>query len=502
MHTPPLAGADRGLRPRAGLLLGPILFAAMLLAPAPDGLSAAGWRAAAVGALMAAWWVTEAVPIAATALLPLPLFPLLGVAKIDAAAAPYANPLIFLFMGGFLLALAMQRWELHRRIALGVVRAMGTRPAHLVGGFMAATALISMWVSNTATAVMMLPIGISVTELVLPKGGEGKAGEEERGFAAALMLGIAYAASIGGFATLIGTPPNALLAGFVREPYGREIGFGEWMLVGVPLMLLVLPLTWLLLVRGAFRVRAPEIPGGRELIEREIAGLGPMSRPEWTVLAVFGAAAVLWVVHPFLRGWVPEGALSDAGIGVGAALLLFVLPAGRARGGFVLDAGAFARLPWEVLLLFGGGLSLADALTGTGVAKWIGAALGGVGALPLPLVVAVVCAVIVLLSEVASNTAVAAALLPVVGSLALGIGQDPLLLAIPAALAASCGFMLPVATPPNAIAYGTGHVTVPQMARAGAWLDAICVAAILAVAYTTMLWAFEIRIGVVPPWAR
>ncbi len=499
MDTPPSAGAGPGLRPRIGLSLGPLLFAAMLLAPAPGGLSAAGWRAAAVGVLMAAWWVTEAVPIAATALLPLPLFPLLGVAEVDGAASPYANPLIFLFMGGFLLALAMQRWDLHRRIALNVIRAMGTRPAHLVGGFMAATAFISMWVSNTATAVMMLPIGISVTELVLPR--EGEAGEEERAFAAALMLGIAYAASIGGFATLIGTPPNALLAGFVRETYGHEVGFGEWMLVGVPLMLLVLPLTWLLLVRGVFRIRAPEIPGGRELIEREIARLGPVSRPEWTVLAVFGTAAVLWVVHPFLRAWVPEGALSDAGIGVGAALLLFVLPSGRGRGGFVLDAGAFARLPWEVLLLFGGGLSLADALTKTGVAKWIGAALGGVGALPLPLVVLVVCAVIVLLSEVASNTAVAAALLPVVGSLALGIGQNPLLLAIPAALAASCGFMLPVATPPNAIAYGTGHVSVPQMARAGAWLDAICVAAILAVAYTTMLWAFEIRIGVVPAWA-
>ncbi len=498
MDTPPSEGAASGLRPRVGLLLGPLLFAAMLLAPVPDGLSAAGWRAAAVGALMAAWWVTEAVPIAATALLPLPLFPLLGVAKIEAAAAPYANPLIFLFMGGFLLALAMQRWSLHRRIALNVVGRVGTSPARLVGGFMAATALISMWVSNTATAVMMLPIGISVTELVLPR--EGEAGEEERAFAAALMLGIAYAASIGGFATLIGTPPNALLAGFVRETYGYEVGFGQWMLVGVPLMLLVLPLTWLLLVRGVFRIRAREIPGGRELIDREIAKLGPMSRPEWMVLVVFGAAAVLWVVHPFLR-WVPEGVLSDAGIGMGAALLLFVLPSGRGRGGFVLDGGVFARLPWEVLLLFGGGLSLADALTQTGVAKWIGAGLQGVAALPLPVVVAVVCAVIVLLSEVASNTAVAAALLPVVGSLALGIGENPLLLVIPAALAASCGFMLPVATPPNAIAYGTGHVSVPQMARAGAWLDVLCVAAILAVAYTTLLWAFGIRIGVVPGWA-
>lgn len=498
MRTPPLDAAQ-GLRPRAGLVLGPLVFLVMLLAPAPDGLPPVGWRAAAVGALMAVWWVTEAVPIAATSLLPLPLFPLLGVVGVDAAAAPYANPLIFLFMGGFLLALAMQRWSLHRRVALAVVRAMGTGPARLVGGFMAATALISMWVSNTATAVMMLPIGISVTELVLPE--EGAAREEERGFAAALMLGIAYAASIGGFATLIGTPPNALLAGFVREAYGYEVGFGEWMLVGVPLMLLVLPLTWLLLVRGVFRIRAREIPGGRELIERELAALGPMSRPEWTVLAVFGGAAVLWIVHPFLRPWLPAGTLTDAGIGIGAALLLFLLPSGRGHGEAVLDAGAFARLPWEVLLLFGGGLSLADALTETGVAKWIGAALGGAGALPLPLLVLLVCAVIVLLSEVASNTAAAAALLPVVGSLALGIGENPLLLAVPAALAASCGFMLPVATPPNAIAYGTGHVSVTQMARAGAWLDVLCVAAILVVAYTTMLWAFEIRIGVVPGWA-
>ncbi|MDP9348673.1 MAG: DASS family sodium-coupled anion symporter [Gemmatimonadota bacterium] len=496
----PAAHAGGGRRARLGLLLGPLLFAALLLLPVPAGLSPAGWRALAAGALMAVWWVTEAIPIPATALLPLALFPLLGVADIDAAAAPYANPIIFLFMGGFLLALAMQRWNLHRRIALSIVRMLGTRPASLVGGFMLATAFLSMWVSNTATAVMMLPIGISVVELVRRR--DPGVDAEERNFAAALMLGIAYAASIGGFATLIGTPPNALLAGFMRETYGYQVGFAQWMGVGVPLMLLVLPLTWLLLVRLVFPIRAPEIPGGRELIERELRALGPLSRPEVAVAAVFTAAALLWIFSPLLEGMLPEDTLSDAGIGIAAALLLFLIPADRKAGTFVLDWEWAGRLPWDVLLLFGGGLSLADALTETGVAKWIGGSLGGLGALPTPLLILVVAATIIALSELASNTATAAAFLPVAGALALGIGESPLLLVVPAALAASCGFMLPVATPPNAIAYGTGQVTVAQMARAGAWLDLLCIVCILAVSYTAMLWAFGVQAGVVPAWAR
>ncbi|HEX2203340.1 MAG TPA: DASS family sodium-coupled anion symporter [Longimicrobium sp.] len=505
---PPLSGFDDddafSLRARIGRVAGPLLFAALLLAPAPDGLSQAGWRAAAVGVWMAVWWMTEAIPIPATALIPLMAFPALGVAEIDTAAAPYANPLIFLFMGGFLLALAMQRWGLHRRVALEVVRRMGTRPPGLVGGVMTATAVISMWVSNTATAVMMLPIGLSLVELARGEGGAaGEGGEAEHGrFAGAMLLGVAYAASIGGFATLIGTPPNALFAGFMRETYGYEVGFGRFMLVGVPMMLVTLPLCWLLLVRVVFPLRSRELPGGAALIDRELRALGPVSRPEWTVLAVFVAAAALWIASPWLGRFLPEGALSDAGVGIGAALVLFLAPAGGGRKTFVLTWEEGKKVPWDVLLLFGGGLSLADALTKTGLAKWIGAQLAGLGALPTPVLVIVVAAVIVALSEVASNTATAAAFLPVAASLAVGIGESPLLLALPAVLAASCGFMLPVATPPNAIAYGTGHVSVPQMAKAGWWLDVLCIVAILAVTYTAALWAFDVQVGVVPVWAR
>lgn len=523
----PLDDDAFSLRARIGRVAGPLLFLALLLLPPPEGLSLPGWRAAAVGVLMAVWWMTEAVPIPATALIPLVTFPALGVAEIDGAAAPYANPLIFLFMGGFLLALAMQRWSLHRRVALGIVRRMGTRPPGLVGGVMTATAVISMWVSNTATAVMMLPIGLSLVELARRGGAGGEGGadsspdgagtgagsgdvgspssddpEEQRRFAGAMLLGVAYAASLGGFATLIGTPPNALFAGFMRETYGVEVGFGRFMLVGVPMMLVTLPLCWLLLVRVVFPLRARELPGGAALIERELRALGPVSRPEWTVMAVFGAAAVLWIASPWLGRWLPDGALSDAGVGIGAALLLFLTPAGGGRRTFVLTWEEGKKIPWDVLLLFGGGLSLADALTKTGLAKWIGTRLEGFGALPTPVLVLVVAAVIVALSEVASNTATAAAFLPVAGSLALGIGENPVLLALPAALAASCGFMLPVATPPNAIAYGTGHVSVRQMARAGWWLDLICILAVLAVTYTAVLWAFDVQPGVVPGWAR
>ncbi|HEV2147675.1 MAG TPA: DASS family sodium-coupled anion symporter [Longimicrobiaceae bacterium] len=455
-------------RRRIGLPLGPAALLAVLLLPPPAGMEPAAWRTAGVGILMAVWWMSEAVPIPATALLPLLLFPLLGVAGIDAAAAPYANPVIFLFLGGFMLAQAMQKWGLHRRVALEVIRAVGTRPASLVAGFMAAAALLSMWVSNTATAVMMLPIGVSVVELVCRREGGGD-GRDEANFAAALMLGIAYACSIGGLGTLIGTPPNALLAGFMRETYGVEIGFGRWMLLGVPLVLVGLPLTWALLVRWAHPFRIPEVPGGAEMIRRELRALGPPSRGEAAVAAVFFLAAASWIFRPLLERVLPG--LSDAGIAVAAALLLFALPVHPGRGEFALDWEWARRIPWEVLLLFGGGLSLAGAIARTGLAGWIGAALSALDALPTVTVVAVVATVVIFLTELTSNTATAAAFLPVVASLAGGIGEDPLLFAVPAALAASCAFMMPVATPPNAIVYGSGAVTVPQMARAGFLLN-------------------------------
>ena len=471
-------GGERPARPplraRAGRWAGLAVAAAMLLAPPPAGLDAAGWRTAAVGLLMALWWMTEALPIPVTALLPLVLFPLLGVAGVDAAAAPYAHPLIFLFLGGFLIALALERWRLHRRIALSVVRLLGARPVRLVAGFMTASALLSMWISNTATAMLMLPIGLSLVELVQGEAAtEGAIDADARGghFALCLMLGIAYGCSIGGTATLIGTPTNALLAAFLADAYALEVAFVDWLLLGLPLVALALPLTLAVLTR-VYPIRLREVPGGAAFIRQELERLGRLGRPEARVAAVFAATAAAWITRPWLERWLPG--LSDTGIAMAGGLALFLVPAGAGRRGeALLDWPTARRLPWGVLLLFGGGLSLAAAIRDTGLAAWIGEALRGLGALPAPLVVLLATAVILLLTELTSNTATAAAFLPVLASMAAGLGIEPLRMLVPATLAASCAFMLPVATPPNAIVYGSGRVSVPQMARAGAWMNLV-----------------------------
>ncbi len=473
------------MRHRLGFLLGPCLLIVTLLAPPPTGMEPEAWRAAGLGLLMAAWWISEAIPIPATALLPLVLIPILVLGAIDAAAAPYANPVIFLFLGGFMLAQAVQRWGLHRRIALHLVRWVGTQPVRLVAGFMLSTAFLSMWVSNTATAVMMLPIGLSVIDLVMQSDPDAPSEPGDMNFAVALMLGIAYAASIGGAATLIGTPPNALLAGFMAEAYGVSIGFGQWMSIALPLAIVMLPLTWWILTRWIFPIHLREIPGGREVIDREITELGRPTRGEKTVAAVFVLTATAWVARPVLEEVLPG--LSDAGIAVGAALLLFALPVERHGRRFALEWKDARNIPWDVLILFGGGLSLAGAITRSGLADWIGEALGGVGAFPILLVMMVVAFVIIFLTEVTSNTASAAAFLPVLAALAVGIGEDPLLLAVPAALGASCAFMLPVATPPNAIVYGSSFITIPQMAKAGIVLNLLFAMAIPLVSYLTLM---------------
>ena len=490
-----------GVRQRVGLVAGPVLLVLMLLLPAPEGLSLEGWRVAGVGVLMATWWIAEALPIPITALLPLVLFPVLGITGIDGAAAPYANPLIFLFMGGFLIALAMQRWELHRRVALRVIANVGTEPRSIIMGFMAAAAFLSMWVSNTATAVMLLPVGLSVLELAhVAK--DNVATSEHRNFAIGLMLSIAYACNIGGLGTLIGTPPNALLAGFMNETYGVEVGFAQWMLVGVPIALVGLGATYFLLTRVLFPPAIDALPGGRALIDRELRRLGPVSAPERRVAVVFCSVALLWMTRPLLEGGVPG--LSDAGIAMMGAVLLFILPAGT--GGeedtvMLMDWDTAVQLPWDVLLLFGGGLSLAEAISDSGLAAWIGQALGGAADWPLPLTVLVLTAMVVVLTELASNTASAAALLPIVASVAVGLGQNPFVLVVPVALAASCAFMLPVATPPNAVVYGSGVLTIPDMARAGLLLNVLFVVLITGVTYLLVLTVFGITLGEVPPWA-
>ncbi len=467
------------VRQRLGLLLGPAIAVLMLVSPVPVGMSVAAWRTAAVGCLMATWWVTEAIPIPATALLPLVLLPLLGIVPIATTAAPYANPVIFLFLGGFVIATALQRCGLHLRMALKIIGAVGVRPVNLIAGFMVATAFLSMWVSNTATVIMMLPMAVSIVELMEGRGAGN--GLPRADFAVALLLGIAYASSIGGIGTLIGTPPNALLAGFASETYGIEIGFGRWMLVGVPVVVVALPLCWILLTRVVFQVPHDEIPGGADVLQNELLKLGALSRAEKTVGAITVCTAAAWLARPLLARVAPG--VSDAGIAIAGAAALFVVPISWRRFEFAMEWRDAERLPWGVLVLFGGGLSLAGAIEHTGLAHYVGDALSGLGAWPFVLVAMAVTAVIVFLTELTSNTATTAAFLPVVSALAVSIGQSPLMLAIPAVMAASCAFMMPVATPPNAIVYASGRLTIPVMARAGILLNIVFVFLITAATF-------------------
>jgi sodium-dependent dicarboxylate transporter 2/3/5 len=384
----------------------------------------------------------------------------------------------------------MQRWDLHRRLALTIIAALGARPVNLIGGFMLAAGFLSMWVSNTATAVMMLPIGASVIERVLQSQGLSTRDAMGRNFAIAMMLGIAYACSIGGMGTLIGTPPNALLAAFLSENYGYNIGFGQWMLLGVPLVVLGLPLTWLLLTRWVYPVRLPPAPGGASTVREELQQMGSWSRGELLVAVVFCATAAAWIFRPLLQHWVPT--LSDAGIAMIGAIVLFLLPVDLRRGEFALNWDWARRIPWEVLILFGGGLALADAINSTGLAAWIGNSLSATAQLPTIVIVLAVVTLIIFLTELTSNTAVTATFLPVLAALAIGIGENPLLLALPAALAARCAFMMPVATPPNAIVYGSGYLTIPQMVRAGFWLNLLFIGLIITLGYGLAIWVFRI----------
>ncbi len=450
-------------RRRIGLFLGPLLFTLLLLLPLPGGMSPEARVVAAVAMLMAVWWISEALPMAVTALVPIVAFPLLGVMSTAKTTTGYANHLIYLFLGGFLIAMAMQRWELHRRIALHTIRLVGSNPRRTVLGFMLATAFLSMWISNTATAMMMLPIGLAVIDKL-------NTDQENQGFAISLLLGIAYAASIGGVSTLIGTPPNAILAGVLEQQHGIAIGFADWLIFAFPLSLIMLLLSWLYLTRIAHPLHASEEAGTRELIRQQLRELGPLRREEGLVLIVFIAVAAAWI----LRGLVSVSWLkgvSDATIAMAGAIVLFMIPVDWRKGRFLLDWQSAVKLPWEIIILFGGGFTLASGFADSGLTVWLVNQLGDLQAVPLWLLIATVTLLVIFLTEVTSNTATATIVVPVMGALAGAMAVNPTLLMIPAAIAASYAFMLPVATPPNAIVFSGGYLTVPQMARAGLWLN-------------------------------
>lgn len=489
-----------GLAPLLALLVWVLMPREVLDAAGATIMGKQGGVVAAVGVFMAVLWVTEALPIAATALMPIVLFPLLtsGDISVKLATAPYANHIIYLFMGGFMIALAMERWGLHRRLALNIVLLVGTKPAALVAGFMIASALLSMWVSNTATVVMMLPIALSVIALVrreIEKTGEaiptGAGGQFN--FAVCLLLGTAYASSIGGVGTLIGTPPNLLMASHLAQQ-GVEVSFARWMLVGVPFVIVFLPIAWVVLTRFAFPIKIREIPGGRELIRRELDAQGPMSRAEVAVLVVFVLTALLWIFQPLIKKISfgaahpsPFGGLEDSVIAVGAALVLFGLPIDWRRGVFLLTWEQAVKLPWGTLILFGGGLSLADAVKTSGVAAYIGYGVQAMGDVPTWVVVLAIITLLVFLTELTSNTATIATFLPILSAIALGLGVAPVLLIIPATISVSLAFMMPVATPPNAIIFGSGEITIGQMCKAGMWLNIIGIILVFVLTYLDVI---------------
>lgn len=458
---------------KAGLWLGPLLFLAMATVTDIQSIMATdAWLVAGVAIWMAVWWSTEAIPVPATAFLPLVLFPMIEVAPIRAVAQSYSHPTIYLFLGAFILALSVEKWGLHRRIALWVLSRTGTDARALILGFMVAGALLSMWMTNTSTTMMLLPIAVSVSALVIEKA-VAASETQKRQFQVALLLALAYSTTIGGMSTLIGTPPNAFLAGFMEETYGIQIAFLDWFLIGLPLAIVLLPTGWFVLTRIAFQVDIPSSSAGASAIVAMKDQLGQMSPSEQRVALIFLSVIFLWMTRSWLSDLPMLSGLSDAGIVMAAALLLFVIPAGARNEGALMQWEDLTRLPWGVLVLFGGGLALAAQVSNSGLAFWLGESLTPLTNMGMLVLVIAAAGLVVFLTELTSNLATTATLLPVIAAMAASSGIDPLVLCVPVTLAASCAFMLPVATPPNAIVFSSGILTIPQMIRAGFIMNVI-----------------------------
>lgn len=558
-------GSD-SLRNRVGLWLGPLLFLLILLLTDLEPGKPAVTAMAAIAVLMATWWITEAIPIPATALLPIVLFPLMGIMRgdsknitsavrsgeshvwidpnvlslsvaeenskqfiVEGVAREYMSWLILLFLGGFLIAIAVERWGLHKRIALHILRVIGGRPHRLVLGFMAATAFLSMWLSNTATTMMMMPMALSLIVLYeelnasIIKSG-GALDHRVDNFPVALMLGLAYGAAVGGVSTLIGTPPNGVLIQQFEAifPNAPSISFAQWMFFATPFGIVFMFIMWIVLTRFIFPLPEEGPFSGKKFIRKEIKALGPISTEEKRVACVFAGVALLWMtrknivlgrpgdVDAFtIPGWSSllessgvAGLIDDGTVSIAMALLLFVIPAGKATGGRLMDWDAAKKVPWGILLLFGGGLALAKGFSVSGLSHWIGIqlqdVLEGTGRFAM---ITMIIIVVAALTELTSNTATASMALPIVASLAKAVQVHPLMLMIPAALAASCAFVLPVSTPPNAIVYGSGRVTIMQMIKAGLVMELIALVLITISTFTLAVWSFDV-LGDVPTWIQ
>lgn len=473
---------------KIGLPLGPIVFFLTLNFFHPEGLSKEANAVLASTLWIAIWWITEAIPIAVTALLPIVLFPLTGALDVKSATAAYGHRYIFLYMGGFIIAIAIEKWNLHKRIALNIIQIIGTDVSKIILGFMLATAFMSMWISNTATSVMMLPIGMAIISQL--KDNPATVEDENQIFGKALMLAIAYSASIGGIATLIGTPPNLVLAGVVQELYGVEISFSKWFMFGLPISIILLFLAWQYLTKVAFKFEQKEFPGGKQEINRLLKELGNISYEEKLVLVVFIFTALMWISRSFLQKFIPN--LDDTVIAMFSGILIFILP-NKERTRKLITWEEAVKMPWGIIILFGGGMALAEAFKVSGLAEWLGGQMTLLQGLTIFALILILIASVNFLTEITSNLATTAMLLPILAPMAFTLNMHPYILMVAATVAASCAFMLPVATPPNAVVFGSGYLRIPDMVRTGIWINVISIFLISVFVYFLLpsLWNFE-----------
>ncbi len=486
-----------------GLILGPVLFFIMLLLPAPEGMDIAAWRVAASTVLMAIWWISEAIPIPATSLLPIVLYPALGVFPVSQVTASYGNHIIYLFIGGFFMAVSMEHWGLHRRIALKLIRKIGISPDLIILAFMLSTWFLSMWISNTATTLMMIPICVSILKEVVglqPEQLGDKNAKEKSSFAVALVLGIAYSASIGGVATLIGTPPNTVMAGLMKEMFQVDVNFAQWLLFALPLSLIVLFTAWFLLTR-LFHNSKDFSLNIDTFIDEEIKKLGTMNRGEKNTTIVLSVAILMWLSRGFLK-YLPYEEfvhsiryINDSVISIAGALALFILPVNLKKGEFTLNWKFAVKIPWGIVLLFGGGFALAGGFSKTNLALWIAEQLTVLNTIPLLLFIFILVLLLNFLTEITSNTATATMMIPILAAMAIAMKVHPFILVFSGTVATSFAFMLPVATPPNAIAFASHYIQIKQMVRCGIWLNIIStiLLSILAYIFLPIIFQFEIH---------